>query len=191
MKAVSLLAVMAVASLTAAKFVVIDKLVHARAAADECEKKGYALAKLKGGRHSNIKAATKALSRAKVGEAWIAKLDGHSHHHTLYLKKPGNFKDTGKRGDVYRAVCDADHVCDQARAVLCDDGKKSHKKHKKSHKKGHKKGYKKGHKGGKYYDESSTSVTYFEPSEDFGESTENQTHPYGENYNQKPVGKFY
>lgn len=192
MKTLSILSLASIASMAAAKFVVIDKPVHARQAKHICEKKGYQLAKLKGGKHSNIKAATKALYKADVGEAWFHKLDGDKHHGVLFLKKPANFKKTRDAGDIFRAQCDGDDVCNELRAVLCDDGEKKSKKH--SKKKGKKHGKKHGRK---YYGSSSSSSSsdngYCNPENEYcGEEpvVEEVSNNYGQNFDKKPA-KYY
>ena len=119
MYCLSFLSVAAVLSLAAAEFVVINHPTFSRNAKEACEDDGLTLAKLKSGRHGNIYKATKALYKAKVGEAWVASVDGHKHNHRLFLRKPENFRDSDDDGKVVKAKCDDDKVCNVAKAVLC------------------------------------------------------------------------
>jgi hypothetical protein len=120
MRALSLLSIAAViTSLASARFFVVRDAKFCRDAAQTCADFGARLARLRSGRHSNIYRATLALSKAKVGEAWVYSLNGHRYNHRLFLRKPSDFKTSDSEGKVIKAKCDADMVCDETRAVLC------------------------------------------------------------------------
>lgn len=135
MKCLTLLSLASIAGLAAAKYVVIKEPTLSSEASAVCKSYGYRLAKLRGRSHSDVYKATKALYKAKVGQAWIGEFDGKKHHKVLYLEKPVNFKRSGGNGNITRAKCDGDEVCNEYRPVLCQERSEKKKKRSKKSKK--------------------------------------------------------